>query len=87
MDLWGAFSVIRLDGDIYESVMDGLVHCYPYLSEGGYVIVDDYVSWFGSRRATEDFIERNKIDTHIYPIYHSVGEEPQGVYFMKPYSS
>ena len=35
-------ALIRLDGDLYESTMDGLVHLYPRLSQGGYVIVDDY---------------------------------------------
>jgi O-methyltransferase len=35
-------AVLRLDGDMYESPMDTLVNLYPKLSEGGYVIVDDY---------------------------------------------
>ena len=84
---WTKFSVIRLDGDIYESIMDGLIHCYPFLSEGGYVIIDDYVTWFGARRATEDFLEKHNIKTRIYPIHHGRGEEVQGVFFMKPYTS
>ena len=36
-------AVLRLDGDLYESTMDGLVNLYPKLSVGGYAIVDDYV--------------------------------------------
>ncbi|MFF4403291.1 TylF/MycF family methyltransferase [Streptomyces sp. NPDC001262] len=36
-------AVIRLDGDLYESTTDALVHLYPKLSPGGFVIVDDYV--------------------------------------------
>ncbi|MET9266671.1 TylF/MycF family methyltransferase [Amycolatopsis sp. NPDC004079] len=35
-------SVLRLDGDLYESTMDSLAHLYPRLSPGGFVIVDDY---------------------------------------------
>ncbi|QUG99994.1 class I SAM-dependent methyltransferase [Saccharopolyspora erythraea] len=35
-------AVLRLDGDLYESTMDALVHLYPRLSRGGFVIVDDY---------------------------------------------
>ncbi|MGY1438536.1 TylF/MycF family methyltransferase [Streptomyces reniochalinae] len=35
-------SVLRLDGDLYESTMDALTHLYPKLSTGGYVIIDDY---------------------------------------------
>jgi len=37
-----AYSVIRLDGDMYESTMDGLVNLYPKLSPGGFCIIDDY---------------------------------------------
>ncbi len=36
------FSVIRLDGDLYESTMDALVNLYPRLSPGGWLIVDDF---------------------------------------------
>lgn len=35
-------SVLRLDSDLYESTWDTLVHLYPKLSPGGFVIVDDY---------------------------------------------
>ena len=33
---------VRLDGDLYESTMDGLTNLYPQLSPGGFLIVDDY---------------------------------------------
>jgi O-methyltransferase len=36
------WSLIRLDGDLYESTMDALVNLYPGLAPGGWVIVDDY---------------------------------------------
>lgn len=36
-------AILRLDGDLYESTMDGLTNLYAKLSPGGYVIVDDYV--------------------------------------------
>lgn len=35
-------SILRLDGDMYESTMDALVNLYDKLSIGGYIIVDDY---------------------------------------------
>ncbi|WP_406292866.1 TylF/MycF family methyltransferase [Embleya sp. NBC_00888] len=35
-------AVLRLDSDLYESTMDTLVHLYPKLSPGGFVIIDDY---------------------------------------------
>ena len=36
------WAVVRLDGDYYESTMDGIVNLYPKLSPGGFLIVDDY---------------------------------------------
>src|SRR5882757_8401528 len=36
------FSLIRLDGDLYESTMQALQSLYPRLSPGGFVIIDDY---------------------------------------------
>jgi O-methyltransferase len=48
-------AVMRLDGDMYESTMDGLVNLYPKLSPGGFVIIDDYGAVPGCRKAVEDF--------------------------------
>jgi O-methyltransferase len=50
-----SLAVIRLDGDMYESTMDGLSNLYQRLSVGGYVIVDDYGYWEGCRKAVQDF--------------------------------
>lgn len=36
------FSLIRLDGDMYESTINALDALYPKLSIGGYCIIDDY---------------------------------------------
>lgn len=36
------FSIIRLDGDLYESTMDCLQSLYKRLSPGGYCIIDDW---------------------------------------------
>lgn len=35
-------SLMRLDGDLYESTVDAFSNLYPKLSSGGYVIIDDY---------------------------------------------
>ncbi len=48
-------AVLRLDGDMYESTMDGLSSLYPKLSGGGYVIVDDYGASAACKQAVEDF--------------------------------
>jgi O-methyltransferase len=48
-------AVMRLDGDLYESTMDGLRLLYPKLSIGGYAIIDDYGSMPPCRRAVDEF--------------------------------
>ena len=58
-------AVIRLDGDMYESTMDGLVHLYPKLSRGGYIIVDDYGAIFACRQAVSDYRRAHRITERI----------------------
>lgn len=48
-------ALLRLDGDLYESNMDGLVHLYPKLAPGGFVILDDYKSIPACRKAVDDY--------------------------------
>lgn len=59
------WSVIRLDGDMYESTYDGLINLYPNLSIGGYLIVDDYGAVKGCREAVEDYRRANHIEEPI----------------------
>eukprot|EP00804_Cyclotella_cryptica_P026712 CCRYP_007948-RA/>CCRYP_007948-RA protein AED:0.18 eAED:0.09 QI:0/0/0.25/1/1/1/4/165/291 len=62
-------SVMRLDGDMYESTVDVLYHLYDKLSIGGYVIMDD---WYGfpSKTACEDFFQVHEISPEIIKIDH-----------------
>jgi O-methyltransferase len=61
-------SLLRLDGDLYSSTMDALKNLYPKVSQGGYVIVDDYYSWPGCRRAVDEFTHANKVTAKIQKI-------------------
>ncbi|MDX2032059.1 MAG: TylF/MycF/NovP-related O-methyltransferase [Blastocatellia bacterium] len=61
-------AVLRLDGDMYESTMDGLVHLYPKLSPGGFLIVDDYGYIESCRQAVSDYRDRHGITDEILPI-------------------
>jgi O-methyltransferase len=56
----GALSILRLDGDMYESTLDALNALYPKLSPGGYCIIDDY-SLPNCRRAVDDYREAHGI--------------------------
>lgn len=58
------FSVVRLDGDMYGSTMDGLVNLYPKLNKGGYIIIDDY-GLPGSYAAVNDFRTEHKIESPL----------------------
>lgn len=63
-----SLAILRLDGDLYESTMDGLVHLYPKVSEGGYVIVDDYGALPACSRAVHDYREQHGITDAILPV-------------------
>jgi hypothetical protein len=71
------FSVLRLDGDMYESTIDPLLHLYDRLSIGGWVIVDDYGFVPASKQATHDFLNARGLSPEIHPI------DGAGVYFQK----
>jgi hypothetical protein len=67
-ELIDQLAVIRLDGDMYESTMDGLANLYPKLSIGGYVIVDDYGCIPACRQAVHDYREAHDIRDTIHSI-------------------
>ena len=53
-------SVLRLDGDMYESTNDVLKYMYDRVSPGGFVIVDDY-QLDSCRMAVDEFRSHRKI--------------------------
>lgn len=59
-------SVLRLDGDFYESTMQCLEGLWDRVAEGGIVILDDYDEWEGCARATHEFLSRLERPSHIY---------------------
>jgi hypothetical protein len=50
-------AMLRLDGDLYESTMDGLTNLYDKVSPGGFVIIDDYGEemWTYCAKAVDEF--------------------------------
>ena len=61
-------SVLRVDGDLYDSTLAVLRNLHPRVSPGGYVIVDDYHCWPGCKEAVETFLRENRIEVDIVPI-------------------
>jgi O-methyltransferase len=53
---------------MYESTMDALTHLYDKVSEGGFVIVDDFGAVPGCQKAVIDFREQRKINSAIQQI-------------------
>ncbi|MGY4531947.1 hypothetical protein ACVW0Y_001063 [Pseudomonas sp. TE3786] len=70
-------ALIRLDGDMYESTMDGLVSLYPKLSQNGYVIVDDYHVVPACKLAVHDYFASLGINPPLIEI------DGVGVYWKK----
>jgi O-methyltransferase len=54
-------ALLRLDTDWYESTKHELVHLFPRLVSGGVLILDDYGSWFGARKAVDEYIAEHNI--------------------------
>lgn len=52
-------SVLRLDTDWYESTKVELEILFPKVSPGGLVIIDDYGSWNGARKAVDEYFSKS----------------------------
>ena len=58
-------SILRLDGDMYESTWQAIEALYPKLSPGGFCIIDD----FGS------FVDQAQKAVHDYRAQHGITDE------------
>lgn len=52
-------SLLRLDGDWYDSTMACLEYLFPKVVPGGMIIIDDYYTWEGCAKAVHDYLSRN----------------------------
>jgi hypothetical protein len=66
-DAPNGISVLRLDGDLYDSTLVCLEHLYPQLSKGGILIMDDW-NLAGCRKAFYDYFGD---DLHPRIIYNN----------------
>lgn len=58
-------AVLRIDGDWYESTKCCLENLYDKVTSGGCIIVDDYQSCYGCRRAVDEFIRNMELNPEI----------------------
>ena len=63
--------LLRLDTDWYESTKCELEYLFPKLVPGGILIIDDYGRWLGSKKAADDYFEKNKICIFLNKIFPS----------------
>lgn len=61
-------SLLRLDGDLYESTIQALDALYPRLSPGGFCIVDDYLAVKACEQAVTDYRTKHGITAEIVDI-------------------
>lgn len=61
-------AVVRLDGDMYESTMDGLNNLYPKLQPGGFIIIDDFGCLPQCSQAVHDYRQKHGITEPIETI-------------------
>jgi len=61
-------SLLRLDGDLYESTIQALDALYPRLSPGGFCIIDDYSAVKACEKAVMDYRAKHGISAEIIDI-------------------
>ena len=65
-------SVLRLDGDWYDSTMVCLKHLYPKVVKDGIIIIDDYYTWDGCSKAVHDYLSSIQSASRIFTGYNKV---------------
>jgi O-methyltransferase len=71
-------ALLHIDADWYESVGLCLDKFYANVARGGFVVLDDYGCWEGCRRATDEFIRKNKLKIKLIRV------TSVSYYFQKP---
>ncbi|MBV1877785.1 MAG: TylF/MycF family methyltransferase [Pseudomonadales bacterium] len=61
----GKVALLRLDGDWYESTKIPLENFYDQIPTGGCIIIDDYATCYGSRKAVDEFRETRAITSPL----------------------
>lgn len=73
----GPICILRLDGDWYESTKVPLENFFDQVTNGGVIIIDDYATCYGSRRAVDEFFEERQLNFKLQPDWRG------GAWFQK----
>ena len=61
-------ALLRLDTDWYESTLHEFEHLFPLVAPGGVVIIDDYGAWAGSRKATDEYLQKMGLRCFLFRV-------------------
>ena len=64
----GQIAILRLDGDWYASTKICIEYLFEKVVKGGVVIIDDYGTYEGCRRAVDEFIASHRIQAYLAAI-------------------
>ena len=64
-------SILRLDTDWYNSTRHEMLHLFPRLVPGGVLIVDDYFTWTGSRKAVDEYLLSEQVPMFLARVNES----------------
>ena len=73
-------SLLHIDADWYESVKLCLEWFYDNVQPGGFVVLDDYGTWPGCKRAVDEFIIENGLKIKLVKVDYT------GRYFKKSFT-
>jgi len=74
----GKIALLRLDGDWYESTKISLEHLYDLVIPDGKIVIDDYLSCYGCKKAVDEFLETRNLKVRL------IMDGRGGCYFSKP---
>jgi O-methyltransferase len=78
VDQVGAIAILRIDADWYESVKCCLDNLYESVVPDGYIIIDDYDTCFGAKKAVDEFLGDRNLQVEL------VHDGRGGCHFVKP---
>jgi len=61
-------AILRLDADLYASTKIYLDYLYEKVVSGGFVIIDDYGTYEGCKKAVDEFREKQGIRAFLNPV-------------------